>query len=143
MSLPEPPRPGSRGCARPTRRSSRSCSRSVGSIFRNYNLIIEQVADRDDLEALVLIHQDAEIVDPDFCAKVRAALADPEVAIVGCAGAVDVRSIAWWEGSVTWASFTHRYDEYGGGEILAFPGPRRVAAARRPAPARSTRSTAS
>ena len=93
---------------------------SVGSIFRNYNLIIDQVKDRDDVEALVLIHQDAEIQDPGFVDKVRAALEDPEVAIVGCAGAVDVRSIAWWEGSITWASFTHRYDELGGGEIPAF-----------------------
>ena len=93
---------------------------SVGSLFRNYNLIIDKVKDRDDVEALVLIHQDAEIVDPEFTTKVRAALADPEVAIVGCAGAVDVRSIAWWEGSITWASFTHRYDELGGGEIPAF-----------------------
>ena len=93
---------------------------SVGSIFRNYNLIIDQVKDRDDVEALVLIHQDAEIQDPEFLEKVRAALADPDVAIVGCAGAVDVRSIAWWEGSITWASFTHRYDELGGGEIPAF-----------------------
>jgi Glycosyltransferase like family len=93
---------------------------SVGSIFRNYNLIIDQVKDRDDVEALVLIHQDAEIIDPDFTSKLRARLADPEVAIVGCAGAVDVRSIAWWEGSITWASFTHRYHEFGGGEIPAF-----------------------
>ncbi|MET0823503.1 MAG: glycosyltransferase [Solirubrobacterales bacterium] len=93
---------------------------SVGSIFRNYNLIIDQVKDGDDVEALVLIHQDAEIQDPGFVDKVRAALEDPEVAIVGCAGAVDVRSIAWWEGSITWASFTHRYDELGGGEIPAF-----------------------
>ena len=45
--------------------------------------------------------------------------ADPDVAIVGCAGAVGVRSIAWWEGAVTWAAFTHRYDEYGGGEMPA------------------------
>jgi hypothetical protein len=93
---------------------------SAGSIFRNYNLIIDQVRDRDDLEALVLIHQDAEIVDPEFNAKIRAALSDPEVAIVGCAGALDVRSIAWWEGSVTWASFAHRYEEYGGGEVPGF-----------------------
>jgi GT2 family glycosyltransferase len=93
---------------------------SVGSIFRNYNLIIDQVKDRDDVEALVLIHQDAEIIDPDFTRKLRETLADPEVAIVGCAGAVDVRSIAWWEGSITWASFTHRYHEFGGGEIPAF-----------------------
>lgn len=93
---------------------------SVGSIFRNYNLILDEVADREDLEAVVLIHQDAEIVDPDFCAKIRAALAQPDVGLVGCAGAVGVRSIAWWEGSITWASFTHRYEEYGGGEIPAF-----------------------
>jgi hypothetical protein len=32
-------------------------------------------------------------------------------------GAVDVRSIAWWEGSVTWASFIHRYSELGGGDL--------------------------
>jgi hypothetical protein len=93
---------------------------SVGSIFRNYNLILDQVVKRDDVEALVLIHQDAEIVDPDFITKLRAALAQPDVGLVGCAGAVDVRSIAWWEGSITWAAFTHRYEEFGGGEIPAF-----------------------
>src|SRR5688572_16320683 len=92
---------------------------SVGTIFRNYNLIREQVGQREDLEALVLVHQDAEIVDPECSQKIRERLADPEVAIVGCAGAVGVRSIAWWEGAVTWASFTHRYEEMGGGEIPA------------------------
>ena len=93
---------------------------AVGSIFRSYNMLLDQAAAHerfDDLEALVLIHQDAGIEDPDFLPKIREALSDPEVAIVGCAGAIDVRSIAWWEGSVTWASFTHRFDEYGGGEI--------------------------
>ena len=92
---------------------------STGSIFRNYNLICERVAEREDLEALVLVHQDAEIADAQFSAKVRAELADPDVAIVGCAGAIGVRSMAWWEGAVTWASFTHRYEEMGGGEIPA------------------------
>jgi hypothetical protein len=90
---------------------------SGGSIFRAYNTIMELTAKRDDLEALVLLHQDSEITDPDFCAKVRKALADPEVAIVGCAGALGVRNISWWTGSVTWASFTHRYQEMGGGDI--------------------------
>jgi hypothetical protein len=92
----------------------------AGSVFRSYNVIIDQVKDLEGLEALVLLHQDAEIIDSDFCSRLRAALADPDVAIVGCAGAVDVRSIAWWEGSITWASFTHRYHEFGGGEIPAF-----------------------
>lgn len=90
----------------------------TGSIFRNYNLLLDAAATLDDLEALVLIHQDAEIVDADFCAKVRRNLRDPDVAIVGCAGAIGVRNIAWWDGSVTFASFSHQYSEYGGGEIL-------------------------
>jgi hypothetical protein len=93
-----------------------------GSIFRSYNMLLNRAVERfgtDGLEALVLVHQDAEIVDPDFIPKVREALRDPEVAIVGCAGALDVRSIAWWEGSVTWASFTHKFDDFGGGEIPA------------------------
>src|SRR5438270_700074 len=72
---------------------------AAGSLFRSYNLLIDSVADRDDLEALVLVHQDAEIVDSEFCAKLRAALEDPRVGVVGCVGAIDVRNIAWWEGS--------------------------------------------
>jgi hypothetical protein len=92
----------------------------AGSLFRSYNLILDMVADREDLEALVLVHQDAELVDPDFCRKLRAALSDPDVGIVGCVGAVGVRSIAWWEGSVTWGSFIHRYQELGGGDLPAF-----------------------
>ncbi len=93
---------------------------AAGSIFRSYNLLLDQAASREGLEAFVLVHQDSEIVDPDFCAKLRGALSDPDVAVVGCVGAIDVRSIAWWEGSVTWASFTHRYQELGGGDITAF-----------------------
>jgi hypothetical protein len=90
---------------------------AAGSIFRSYNLIMDSVRGRDDLEALVLVHQDAEIVDDHFCAKVRDALSEPDVGVAGCVGALDVRSIAWWEGSVTWASFIHRYRELGGGDI--------------------------
>jgi hypothetical protein len=93
---------------------------AAGSLFRSYNLILDAVAERDDLEALVLVHQDAEITDPDFVAKLRRALSDPDVGVVGCVGAVGVRSIAWWEGSVTWASFVHRYRELGGGDLPAF-----------------------
>ena len=88
---------------------------SVGSVARNYNLLRDRAAERSDLEALVLLHQDVEIVDPAFPATVREALADPEVAIAGCAGAIGVRGLAWWEGSITWASVTQRYEEFGGG----------------------------
>jgi len=94
--------------------------RAMSSIFRSYNVILEQAAPLEDLEALVLLHQDTEIVDPDFCAKVREILRDPDVAVAGCIGAIGVRSIAWWEGSVTWASFVHRYSEHGGGDLPGF-----------------------
>ena len=93
---------------------------SVGSIFSSYNVLLEQFASRDDLDALVLVHQDAEIVDADFCETIRSVLTDPDVAVVGCVGAVGVRSIAWWEASVTCASFINRYEEHGGGELASF-----------------------
>ena len=82
--------------------------REKGSIFQNYNRLLDQAAACEDLEGLVMVHQDAEIVDPGFCTKLRLALRDPHVGVVGCVGAIGVRSIAWWEGSVTWASFVHR-----------------------------------
>ena len=93
---------------------------TAGSLFHNYNVLLDKAGAHDDLEALVLLHQDCELVDADFTARVREVLSDPEVAIVGCVGAVGVRSIAWWQGVVTWAAVTHRYEEWGGGE---FPGP--------------------
>jgi GT2 family glycosyltransferase len=90
---------------------------SGGSIYRAYNELMDLAAKHDDLEALVLLHQDSELIDPEFCRKIRAALEDPDVAIVGCAGSIGARNISWWEGMVTWASFSHRYEEMGGGEI--------------------------
>jgi hypothetical protein len=93
---------------------------SAGSIFANYNSLMDRAAARQGLEALVLVHQDAEIVDDHFCAIIREALSEPDVGVVGCVGAVGVRSIAWWEGSVSLASFIHRYDDHGGGDLPAF-----------------------
>jgi hypothetical protein len=92
---------------------------STGSLLRNYNLVLDKASELDDVEAVVLLHQDAEIDEKGFADKLRAALSGPDVAVVGCVGAVGVRNLAWWEGAVTWASFTHRYSEFGGGE---FPG---------------------
>lgn len=93
---------------------------AAGTIFQSYNAILDRAAALHDLEALVLVHQDAELVTPELCAIVRRTLADPGVAVIGCVGAVGVRSIAWWEGSVTLASFANRYDEHGGGDLPAF-----------------------
>ena len=92
---------------------------TAGSVFRNYNVLLDKAGAHEDLEALVLLHQDVELVDSDFAATVREALDDPKVAIVGCVGAVGVRSLAWWQGALSWAGLTHRYPEYGGGD---FPG---------------------
>jgi hypothetical protein len=100
--------PGIRRAAEPD--SNVLTVQEKGTIFQNYNRLLEQAAACEDLEGLALVHQDAEIVDPEFCAKLRRALDDPEVGVVGCVGAIGVRSIAWWEGSVTWASFVHRGD---------------------------------
>jgi hypothetical protein len=91
-----------------------------GSIFRSYNALLDRAAAHADLEALVLVHQDTELVDADLCEKVRDALRDPDVAVVGCVGAIGVRSIAWWEASVTLASFINRYEEHGGGDLHSF-----------------------
>ena len=92
---------------------------STGSICRNYNLILDQLAEREGLEALVLVDEDTEIADPEFCAKVRRALADPGIGLVGCAGATGVEGAAWWEGAVSAGPVRHRYREHGGGEIDA------------------------
>ncbi len=93
---------------------------AAGSIPRSYNLILEKAAEHRDLEAVVLLHQDAEIVDADFGKKLRGALADPDVAVVGCAGARGVRGIAWWEGSLTAGSYVYHYGESGGGELRPY-----------------------
>jgi hypothetical protein len=115
-----------RSCAEPgIRRAAEPDSEirampSVGSIFHSYNALLDEFARREGLEALVLVHQDAEIVEPHFAEIVRDALRDPEVGVVGCVGAVGVRSIAWWEASVTCASFVNRYEEHGGGDLASF-----------------------
>jgi hypothetical protein len=92
----------------------------AGLICRSLNLVLEEAARHDDLEALVLVHPYTEIVDGELCAKVRRALADPEVGVVGPAGGRGGRSIAWWEGEVSSAHVTLRYGECGGGELRAY-----------------------
>jgi hypothetical protein len=93
---------------------------ATSSVCRSYNLLLDQAAGLEDLEALVIVGEDAEIADPELCAKVRRALADPDVAVVGCIGATGVEGIAWWEGAVNGGHVIHRYDEYRGGELEAF-----------------------
>ncbi len=93
---------------------------SIEPVGRTYNLILDAAAKREDLEALVLVNPHTEITDPQLCAKVRQALADPCVAVVGAAGATGVRDIGWWDGTVFSAPLLQRYEECGGGELPAF-----------------------
>jgi hypothetical protein len=93
---------------------------SLGSACRSYNLLLDRTAQREGLEALVLVGEDIEIADDAFCAKVREALADPDVGLAGCVGATGVEGAAWWEGAVNCGGVIHRYTEYGGGEFAAY-----------------------
>jgi glycosyltransferase involved in cell wall biosynthesis/2-polyprenyl-3-methyl-5-hydroxy-6-metoxy-1,4-benzoquinol methylase len=68
------------------------------SIFSGYNEALDAFAELEELEALVLMHEDVMLHDPGFCAKIRARLQDPEIAIVGAIGARKIESLCWWEG---------------------------------------------
>lgn len=73
-------------------------SRDNSSIFPAYNEVLDFFAADEDLEALVLLHEDVELRDRAFETKVRIALCDPSVAVIGAVGARGVTSLAWWEG---------------------------------------------
>ncbi|MDQ2760381.1 MAG: glycosyltransferase family protein [Actinomycetota bacterium] len=68
------------------------------SLQSAYNRILDEAGRHGELEALVLLHQDVEIVDRQFMFKLRRRIADANVAVVGVVGARGVRSLAWWEG---------------------------------------------
>lgn len=69
------------------------------SIHEPYNEMLVEATECDELEAVVLLHQDLSIDDEGFLAKVRGILAaSPDVAVIGTAGARHVRGLAWWEG---------------------------------------------
>jgi hypothetical protein len=111
-------RPGIEACVEPG--AEIAAYLAIGNVCRSANLLLDLAADRDDLEALVLVDQDVEIRDPGFCAKVRDALRDPSVAVVGWMGASDVRGIAWWEGRVSCGPVVRRFHQHGGGELSPF-----------------------
>lgn len=87
------------------------------SLAATLNLILDEAAALPELEALVLVHEDVEITDGAFAAKLRAALRDPEVAIVGAVGATGVRSIAWWDGTLIASSVPFADDDVPGAQL--------------------------
>lgn len=69
-------------------------------IVSAYNMIMDNVSGEcrspsPELQALILMHDDLEILDPDAEAKFVAALAMPDVELVGVAGGGG-DSIYWW-----------------------------------------------
>lgn len=69
----------------------------VRGIAAVYNDFVREARSRDDCDALVLLHDDVEIVDPNFRAKVLAAVGEESVGVVGVIGGAGLRSIAWWD----------------------------------------------
>jgi hypothetical protein len=78
------------------------------SIHEAYNEALDHFATAADLEALVLLHEDTELLDADFCARVRSVMGDPSVAVAGAVGAAGVRSLSWWEGEIAGRAFEPR-----------------------------------
>ncbi len=60
-----------------------------------YNTILDAYRGRG-LDAVILLHDDLEIVDPDAETKFLAALTDPDVAMVGVCGGRGDTSLSWW-----------------------------------------------
>ena len=66
---------------------------------RAYNEMLDEATAHEDLEAVVLLHQDLRIASPDFPDRVRREFADPTVGLIGISGAVGSTGLAWWDGA--------------------------------------------
>jgi hypothetical protein len=87
---------------------------TTSSIHEAYNEALEHFSTVDELEALVLMHEDVELLAPElFAGRVRRALADPSVAIAGAVGARRVPGLAWWEGEIAGAVTETRGNVHG------------------------------
>lgn len=70
-------------------------------IARAYNEVLDVVRYWDDVTALVFVHDDLELTDPDAEDKLTVSLRDPGVALVGVAGGQQPTNehevLAWWD----------------------------------------------
>jgi len=75
----------------------RPCVEVTGSISltRSYNYILNNYVG-EPYDAVVLLHDDLEVTDPDAEAKILYALDDPDVGLVGVAGGEARNGLAWW-----------------------------------------------
>jgi len=72
--------------------------RGQSSIGSAYNTILDRAAAGSHVEAVVFLHDDLRIVDPDACSAVRSAVAEPDVAIVGVIGGRSPTEMSWASG---------------------------------------------
>jgi SAM-dependent methyltransferase len=73
-----------------------SSTGDIRGIAAVYNDFVLQARARPDCEALVLLHDDVEIVDPNFRGKVLGAVGEADVGVVGVVGGADLCSAEWW-----------------------------------------------
>lgn len=66
-------------------------------ISHAYNSFIADACALTECEALVLLHDDVEIIDRNFRAKILAALRKADVGVVGVVGGLHLTSLAWWD----------------------------------------------
>lgn len=79
------------------------------SIAEAYNELIRQVREQDDVEALVLLHEDVEILEDRFENKLRDLITSrPDVGVIGAIGGRNVTSLKWWQGTVVGRVFEGR-----------------------------------
>lgn len=85
--------------------------RGANCIFEGCNEIIDRARERNpgDLEAIVIVHDDVEILDSGLEPKLRAAIAAGEgsAGVVGVVGGSGVSDMGWWQcerplGRVRW-----------------------------------------
>ena len=88
----------------------------TGSPWLRVNAELDELARQPDLEGVVVLHDDLAVLDVGACDRLRHALADPSVAIVGLIGTTDPDGIAWWHGD---AIGSLRTPHVPGGELRA------------------------
>ena len=66
-----------------------------------YNTVLAAARDEPGCEGVVFLHDDVEIVDRSFRAKVLAALAEPQAGVVGVVGGRGLVDARWWHARET------------------------------------------
>lgn len=70
------------------------------SIFDAYDSMLDEaVVQHQDLERVAFIHEDVYVQDPGLEDRMREALGDPEVGLVGVVGGSGHREMSWWKTS--------------------------------------------